>query len=318
MHQSGGRFKISAFFQEMICHVGQNEVFEESCQTIYKLRGVNAEAKQIERVCHYYGQQLEQQLESDIKSEKHPPPPQNSEQTHYAMMDGSMLLTREDGWKEVKLGRIFCARDQVEVSKERGLITQSQYVAHLGGHKEFLQKFDYHLEGLKNIVFINDGARWIWNWVEAFYPECTQILDFYHAKEHLCAYAQEYFKDEKEAKSWIEQQTNQLMNDQLEQVLQNIKSLPRSRHKKEKQARNNLINYYSENVKRMQYKTFKEKGFLIGSGAIESAHRSVIQHRLKLSGQRWTNNGAQQIINLRIVNKSNQWNKIENLTKCAA
>jgi hypothetical protein len=55
----------------------------------------------------------------------------------------------------------------------------------------------------------------------------------------------------------------------------------------------------------MQYKTFQEKGLLIGSGAIEAAHRTVIQQRLKLSGQRWTKIGAQQIVNLRIAYKSN-------------
>lgn len=63
----------------------------------------------------------------------------------------------------------------------------------------------------------------------------------------------------------------------------------------------------------MRYGSFKAQGLLIGSGAIEAAHRHLIQHRLKLSGQRWTKQGAQQIANLRVAKKSNQWYKVLDL-----
>ena len=58
LNRSGGRFKISSYFQQMICYVGQNEVFEESRETIKRLRGVEINGKQIERVCHHYGEEL--------------------------------------------------------------------------------------------------------------------------------------------------------------------------------------------------------------------------------------------------------------------
>lgn len=318
MHESGGSFKISSYLQEMLCHVGQNQVFEDAAQTMEHLRGVEVDAKQIERVCHYHGEQLESELARELSSGQEPLRETNSHSLHYAMMDGSMILTREDGWKEVKLGRIFCARDNIEISSHRGHIMQSQYIAHVGGHERFLEKFDYHLEGLTNVVFVGDGARWIWNWTDAFYPDSIQILDFYHAKEHLCSFAQMYFKEESERKQWIEQQTTSLTNDMVEEVIRCLIHLSKSRNKKEKQARQRLINYYTDNTKRMRYKTFREQGLLIGSGAIESAHRTIIQQRLKLSGQRWTCKGAQQVINLRIANKSNQWNKVVNFTKKAA
>ena len=78
------------------------------------------------------------------------------------------------------------------------------------------------------------------------------------------------------------------------------------------------MRYYQSNVRRMQYKTFVEKGYMIGSGAIESAHRNVVQQRLKLSGQRWSVKGAQQIVDLRACKKSNQWNTVVHLIKTAA
>lgn len=68
----------------------------------------------------------------------------------------------------------------------------------------------------------------------------------------------------------------------------------------------------------MMYKTFTNKGYLIGSGAIESAHRNVIQIRMKRSGQRWTIKGGQQILNIRTAKLSNKWKKVTNLVRMAA
>jgi hypothetical protein len=68
----------------------------------------------------------------------------------------------------------------------------------------------------------------------------------------------------------------------------------------------------------MNYKTYKQMGLLIGSGPIEAAHRNVIQQRMKRSGQRWTKEGLQQIANLRVASKSNQWDSVVNMMKMAA
>ena len=70
-----------------------------------------------------------------------------------------------------------------------------------------------------------------------------------------------------------------------------------------------------KNQGRMQYKTYREKGLMIGSGPIEAAHRSVLQKRLKLSGQRWTRKGLQAIANLRTLEKSNQWEHMVELVQ---
>ena len=142
------------------------------------------------------------------------------------------------------------------MSQGHGVITQSLYVDHLGGHQDFLKKFDHFVSCLMKVVFIADGAKWFWNWVETFYPQAIQILDFFHAKEHLHQYASLYFSEAINSKQWCEQQTELLLEDKIEQVLTNISNLPKSKNKKEKQARDNLLNYYGENSKRMQYKTF--------------------------------------------------------------
>ena len=97
--------------------------------------------------------------------------------THYVMMDGSMVLCRADGWSEMKVARVFPANSILESSPKRKWIHQSQYVAHLGNCQDFTQKLDTLIEPYPHKVFVADGAKWIWGYVEAFYPDSTQILD---------------------------------------------------------------------------------------------------------------------------------------------
>ena len=181
--------------------------------------------KQIERICHYQGEQIENIIKEKIRTGADKIYPDN-EELYYVMMDRSMYLTREEKWKEMKLGRIFKATDNFEISKKRGLVTKSEYVCHLGAHTDFLDKLGVYTESLKNLVFINDGARWIWDWVETYYPGSVQILDFYHAKEHLCQFAAEYFQNKEERKDWVEEKCGQLLDDKIELVIDGFKKLP--------------------------------------------------------------------------------------------
>ena len=299
--------------------MGQQKVFVEAEETLEMLKGLKINAKQIERVCHHYGDLIEQQdaemISSQIFREYEGT---QGNQLHYAMIDGAMYLTKEEQWKEAKLGRIFNTNENVNVSKNRSIISNSTYVSHLGGIKDFFPKLEYHLDGLKSIVIIADGAKWIWNWADNFYPGATQILDFYHAKEHLCEFAVNYFKESTPRSEWIDEQCRIMLEEDTQKVIGVLKDLPMSPTKRIEQQKKKLINYYQKNCKRMRYSTYIKKGLLIGSGAIESAHRNVLQQRMKLSGQHWTKKGFQQISNLRVVYKSNNSNRIRQLVKNAA
>lgn len=293
---------------EILCYAGQQMVYEEASETIGKLTGTVVNSKQIERLCHHYGQELENDQQQNIR--RGVIACNNSKEPHYVMLDGGMILTREESWKELKLGRIFSSKEPVQLNKERGHIPRSQYIGHLGNHHDFLNKMEYYTDGIKKKIFIADGAKWIWKWADETYPDSPQILDFFHAKEHLCQFAEQYFKDESERTKWIDRQSLRLLNDKVENVITDLDALfPKDKKTKDMLAA--LIQYYLSNTKRMQYKTFKENGWLIGSGAIEAAIRHVVQKRLKLSGQRWTIPGAQQVLNLRMAHKSVQWEKVQ-------
>lgn len=230
--------------------------------------------------------------------------------------NGSMILTRDKGWSEVKLGRVFKSSHCIHAEEKPGWISNSQYLAHLGGHKKFCNQMDSLLDDFgplkERLVFIMDGAAWLKNWIEDSFPEAVSILDFYHATEHLHEFSSQFFKDKQQEQRWTEQQKELLLDSKVREVIDNIGQLC----SKKNSAAAKLMAYYQTNLHRMDYKRYKQIGCgLIGSGTIESAHRTVIQKRMKQSGQRWSTIGAGNMLNLRVVRKNQQWNKIIELTK---
>ena len=249
-----GSFAASPYLQELACFVGKDLPFEQAQEHLKKLGNIELGAKQIERICHRYGEALEIQS-IDIQQDKVEKP---NRELHYGMIDGSMILTRADGWKEVKLGRIFKASDSLKLSEKRNSLRRSDYTIHLGDHKEFFKKFELKADKLQNLVFIGDGARWIWDRVTSSYPEATQILDYFHCKEKLSEFALHAFKDESERNAWIDTQEKLLFDDKIEIVIQNIDNHPVKSFAKTFQLK--LSTYFKNNRNRMQYGTYQKKG----------------------------------------------------------
>lgn len=314
-------FGISERLRISMCIVGQSVVYQEGSELFKELMGLEISGSQIQRVCVHYGGLVDPLIEKNCQSvipqlADNPTSPQPTDPT-YVMLDGCLIFTRPDLWREVKLGRIFRGSNVVNIHEKRRMITDSVYVSHLGSVDKFLPKLERHLVTYPHKVIIGDGAKWIWNWVEDNYPGAIQILDFYHAKEKLVLFAKYQYLEESKRKNWVNQQCERLLNNELEMTMQTIKAT-RARSTEAKEAKQKLLNYYLEHEDRMQYKTYRAQGLLIGSGPIEAAHRNVIQQRLKLSGQKWSENGAQAILNLRCYRKSGAWNSIEKIIAAAA
>ncbi len=156
------------------------------------------------------------------------------------------------------------------------------------------------------LVFITDGATWIKEWITGHYPFAVAVLDYYHACEHLHQFADAAFSDKQQKGAWCKKQKELILASRLDEVLENIELVTTSSDEKTK-----LINYYRNNKGRMDYNRYRTIGCgIIGSGAIESAHRTVIQKRMELSGQRWTKQGVENMLRLRIFSMNKQWSKI--------
>ncbi len=205
----------------------------------------------------------------------------------------------------------------MQLHEKRNEIVQSQYICHLGEADKFLEKLERYVEDYKKKVCIADGAKWIWNWAEDTYPQMVQILDYYHAVEKLSLYAVEQIPAAEQRTSWMDEQKKLLLDNKADTVLKTMQQQQGRTTLSEKQ-RKAVITYYENNLKRMQYKTYREAGYMIGSGPIESAHRNIVQQRLKLSGQKWSIRGAQRIVNLRAYQKSNRWDEVVEVIKIAA
>lgn len=271
---------------------------------------------QIQRICLHYGGLLDNLIEGNCEAVIPRLEATSPSDSLYVMVDGAMLFTRPDEWREIKLGRLFFGGSTVDLSARRRQTLRSVYVSHLGSVNEFFPKLERHLTHYKQRVIIGDGAKWIWNWAEDNYPGATHILDFYHAKEKLVLFARSQFADDKLRISWIEEQSAQLLNNEVEEVMTEVRKL-RARNTEASETKQKLLNYYIEHDDRMQYKTYREAGLLIGSGPIEAAHRSVIQQRMKRSGQKWSIKGAQAIANLRCYRCSQAWSMVEKIVQAA-
>jgi hypothetical protein len=278
-----------------------------------KFIDIQVSASQVYLVTDCYGKAAEKEVNVYRSLE-----PVKKEEVLYVEADGSMLLTRDEGWKEVKVGRMFTSGSCIDPNGKLSWIRHSQYVAHLGNNKDFTKQMDNLIESYgrleKHLVFIADGGTWIKNWIEDAFPEAVSILDYYHVCEHLHSFANISFSDETKRNKWTDRQKELLLQSKVTTVIKNIK-----RQSNESKEGLLLINYYTNNAYRMDYKRYKNIGAgLIGSGAIESAHRTVVQKRMKQSGQRWSNKGAQNMLNLRVLTMNKQWDKVVALIKNAA
>lgn len=288
---------------------GVSDVYSASNDLLNAFLGINLSLSQVYRVTNLLGEQLSNDL---LEAVQHSP--LADEEVIYGSIDGSMLLT-DEGWQEAKVGRVFSSKDRLAAGQKGDTQTRfrldgSTYSGHLGSHEDFIPLFEASLGSYKaqpeRLVFVTDGGVWIQQYLEQAYPSATHILDYYHAVEHLAGFVKIHFKERKEGIQWFDNQRSLLLSDGLDAVLASLATLTKLSVQADA-CRTKLVGYYGRNRHRMRYSSFRERGLQIGSGPIEAAHRTVIQARMKRSGQRWTDSGAQAMINLRVAAKSGRW-----------
>ena len=238
----------------------------------------------------------------------------------YIQTDGAALNTRhkdenDSTWRENKLGEVFTTDDihywTDAKGKQRHQLLRKEYTSFIGPASEFKK----HLLACalsngygryKETVVLSDGAIWIRNMVEEVFPDAQHILDFYHLCENVNTFAKHLFKsDETKYKPWAQDICDSLKSSQHESVLRDL-----SAFKDEKTIAGcpvNLHLYISNNVKNIDYVSYESKGYFIGSGAIESGNKIVLQDRLKRAGMRWNTATAQAMLSLKSKAESNIW-----------
>jgi len=157
----------------------------------------------------------------------------------------------------------------------------------------------------RTLVFICDGAVWIWNLIVHYFPNAIQIVDWYHAVDRLKRIAEEAFSHLGERQAWLEQATEDLWQGRVEAVISACQLLA----KKSNLAKQSLL-YYANNIERMRYAQFRAAGYLIGSGVIESGCKQIVSQRLKLPGAQWHLDGAILTAKARAAWMSGNWHTL--------
>jgi hypothetical protein len=235
----------------------------------------------------------------------------------YLQVDGHLCPTREpkqnaedQGYREAKAVLAFSGQDVAEVSKERHEILHKILRARVTDSETFrdiVQEVYQQARGAQaaEVIVVADGARWIWNLVEELLPPAIEILDFSHAKQYLWEAGKLiYGEGSVFVRPWVKKQETLLLEDKVAQVLTHLEHFLDLAP-----ALAAILHYFQQNRERMRYGTYRQKGYFIGSGAIESAGKQLSAARIKGPGMRWNVAELNLLLTLRCVFLEQSWQR---------
>jgi hypothetical protein len=224
-------------------------------------------------------------------------------------------------WREPKLLIIYVVNDDGRVDKQiLPLIDGTMKGTDVLFALMHIYLRSLNLDSLDQILFVADGAHWIWESVQlarrmlnlgGVHCKILELIDFYHAAQHLHAFAELKRQwSKKKRKQWTSRQKRLLKSGGTKQVIGNLRV--EARGSKSKLLRRELM-YFVTNRERLSYKEVADLKMPIGSGAVESAVRRVINLRLKSPCIFWTEETAEEMLLLRAYYKSGRWNLLKKM-----
>jgi hypothetical protein len=228
-------------------------------------------------------------------------------------MDGGMVNIRDEGWREVKVGTVFDVDLRLERNPQTGELDEMahgvnvHYTAVLGTKEDFRPALwalavQHDVPTARNRCVVADGARWIWDVAEDICPDGQQVVDWYHALEHLHKCALALYPDDPDKQNqqrWFKKYKHQL-------YLGNIDTLISVLHKRDVPQ---LAIYFERHKRRMTYLKFREDGLPIGSGTVESGVKQFKQ-RLCGTGMRWHLDNASVMLVIRSAVLGNDFHNL--------
>jgi hypothetical protein len=306
--------------------------FAEAAGLLAGLAGVHLTAKRVERSAEESGTAKAAADRSRAKAitarRLIPLPPSPPPDKLYAAIDGTGVPVTsketagregkgEDGrarTREVKLA-VFFTQDKLD---EDGYPVRdrdsSSYIATFEPASVFADLVE--AEGIRRgahhirqLTILGDGAAWIWNIATAKFPEATQIVDLFHAREHLHDLARllEFMLGDHK-QDWLAARLEDLDYGDIDGICAAARAYPLAGVKKTEL--DTALGYFQNNAPRMRYNWFRSRGLFVGSGVVEAGCKTIVGQRLKLSGMRWTVAGADAIIALRCRDASSHWKQI--------
>ena len=310
---------LSPAVTRMVATVGAMVSFQEGSQLLEELAAVKVEAKHVERAAEALGAEIAADERQDLQPTGQPA----LSQTLYLGIDGTGVPMRpaelagrvgkqSDGsakTREVKLCAAWSAESRDAHNRpvrDPGTVSYTAAIESAAtldtdeAPSEFTQRVLREAtrrrfpEAHRQVV-IGDGAPWIWRIAQELFPRAVQIVDKFHAQQHLSELAKVLYEAPSQpAKAWAERRHQELDQGRFDDLLRAVR-----RHADRCPEARKCFQYLQRNRERMQYPRFEAEGLCTGSGVVEAGCKVVIGTRLKRAGMRWTLAGANAITALR-------------------
>ena len=223
---------------------------------------------------------------------------------------------QEHPWRDLKVGAWFTTTAEPPQTPEEDWEIQATDISSYCDIQEAQQFGDVlwatgcqgQAQLADELIFLGDGADWIWNLVEEHYPEAVQIVDWFHATEYIAPVANATFSDEDQRQAWIKQVRTLLWDGDLDAVIAAFQRF--SSHQRAGEAARKAITYFTNNRHRMRYPEYRAQGYQIGSGTIESGCKQIVTQRLKVAGAIWDLDNVIKTAKARAAWLSRQWQTI--------
>jgi hypothetical protein len=341
LHCHAGQFPVDAELdiedrefspgvRRMQAVVGQDAPFDHGRQQMKLLADLEVTTKAVERTAEAIGEDIAAREQKEIQRAMQLDLPMvvgKSIPILYVQMDGTGVPVvkketegrrgKTDGQpahtREVKLGCVFtqttCDKDGFPIrDPESTTYTGAIETAEEFGKRIYAEASNRGWSRAEKKVIMGDGAEWIWNLAEPYFPGAVQIVDLFHARQHLWELARKlYPNDAGNQQAWIKVHQRRLLDKgKIEKLVLRLRSIVATNPEVVEKIRTEA-DYFERNAERMRYPKFRRQHLFVGSGVIEAGCKTVIGSRLKQSGMFWTVRGANAIIALRCCCLNNRF-----------
>lgn len=297
----------------LMCRAGARDTYEESSSDLLAYADLRVSAQEINRMVQRIGSPMRTEMEAELPTEQTQAVPRlyvSCDGTGIPMRRSALMEVKgksDDGratTREVKVGCVFTEHPKEGEEPFRDTDSTS-YIATLrkcGAFGPLLRKEAYRrgMGRAGEIIFIADGAAWIWEIVRTCFGGAVEILDYYHAHEYLVEMIDLlYGKDTDLGKQQTQRWKDMLFEDRVLEIIAAAHKLGENLTDEKRETLTAKVGYFENNQNRMRYGTYRSKGYFYGSGVVEAGCKSVIGKRAKQSGMFWSEKGAEDVLAIR-------------------
>ena len=311
-----GQHAWTASVQEAVSLLSCECSFETAGDLLERLLGVVIRAPSVQVVAQEAGQRAQQWRASG------PPAAESAAgRTLIVAADGCQAPQR-DGWHEVKVATLYAGESRCRTAGGRGKVLSKEYLATLEGAEGFGRQLwerasAWQVDQARRVVVMGDGAPWIWNLAAEHFPGAVEIVDFYHAVEHLWSAGEALWGDRERSaitRQWVRHYRRQLRRGRADLVIDALERAQRGgASRRSGEAATTIrrhLEYFRTNRERMRYQEYRRQKLPIGTGAVEGACKFVVQSRFKRPGSRWSREGLARMLALKLMRLNGHWESL--------